>query len=386
MAERWLGEPDSAVFAAVLERLEDAEPAVRRQLAASLGTPPTGTPTARVQSLRHAAIVTLLERYADDPITVDAALSGLRGGEAAALEALLERDGEQTPPKDTAITMLAATIVRGAQDAAVQALLASIADENRALWQRSAILRGAEVALLGAVIPGTRTARANPPRAAAGLPCPTCPGGRSGPGGAYALRRPEDAEAIAGGSGTNAGRGAGIRLSREPAPLSALASQGGELGSRVTNLLARMTWPGKPGEGEPVPRLTVAEQALFDAGREIYKNICQACHQADGRGQDRVAPSLVGSALALAAPEIPVRILLNGKEGPVGLMPPAGSVLSDEQVASVLTYIRREWGQSGTPVDSGAVKAVRAITAGRARPWTDGELKALATGGRGQPR
>ena len=45
---------------------------------------------------------------------------------------------------------------------------------------------------------------------------------------------------------------------------------------------------------------------------------------------------------------------------PIGLMPPVGSVLNDDQIAGVLTYIRREWGQTGTPVDPGQVKTVRA--------------------------
>ena len=93
-----------------------------------------------------------------------------------------------------------------------------------------------------------------------------------------------------------------------------------------------------------------------------------------------MAPALVGSTLALAAPEIPARILLNGKEGSIGLMPPIGSALTDDQIAGVLTYIRREWGQTGTPVDPATVKAVRALTAGRTRPWTDAELKTLASG------
>ena len=44
-------------------------------------------------------------------------------------------------------------------------------------------------------------------------------------------------------------------------------------------------------------------------------------------------------------------------------MPPVGSVLSDDQIAAVLTYIRREWGQAGTPVDAATVKGVRASTA-----------------------
>jgi mono/diheme cytochrome c family protein len=68
---------------------------------------------------------------------------------------------------------------------------------------------------------------------------------------------------------------------------------------------------------------------------------------------------------------------MNGKEGSVGLMPPVGSTLSDEQIAGVLTYIRREWGQDGSPVDVATVKQVRTITADRTRPWKHDELMAL---------
>ena len=159
--------------------------------------------------------------------------------------------------------------------------------------------------------------------------------------------------------------------------MSALAAKGGDLGPRVANVLARVDWPGKPGAAAPVAPLTADEQRRFDAGAEVYKNICQACHQPDGRGQDKVAANLVGSVLALAAAEIPARILLNGKEGAIGLMPPVGSALNDDQIAAVLTYIRREWGQAGGPVARETIGAVRALTAGRARPWTNEELMAL---------
>ena len=81
--------------------------------------------------------------------------------------------------------------------------------------------------------------------------------------------------------------------------------------------------------------------------------------------------------LTLAAPEITARILLNGKEGPIALMPPIGAAITDEQIASVLTYVRREWGQTGTPVDPETVKKVRALTAGRARPWKHDELMGM---------
>ena len=111
---------------------------------------------------------------------------------------------------------------------------------------------------------------------------------------------------------------------------------------------------------------------------DVYRNICQACHQPDGRGQERLAPTLIGSVLTLAEPDVPARILLNGKEGSVGLMPPIGASLTDDQIANVLTYIRREWGQPGTAVDAATVSAVRAQTAGRTRPWTNQEFIALA--------
>ena len=68
-----------------------------------------------------------------------------------------------------------------------------------------------------------------------------------------------------------------------------------------------------------------------------------------GVSKDRA--SLLGSRLALAPAAVPIRILINGKEGKVGLMPPLGSALTDEQIAAALTYIRREWGQTASAVD-----------------------------------
>src|SRR5262249_61813723 len=101
-------------------------------------------------------------------------------------------------------------------------------------------------------------------------------------------------------------------------------------------------------------------------------------HEAAGRGRDKSAPPLIGGAFALGPAEIPTRILLNGKEGAFGLMPPIGSRLTDDQIAGVLTYVRREWGQTAAPVDADTVKAVRALSVRRNKPWTDDELIKLA--------
>ena len=130
-----------------------------------------------------------------------------------------------------------------------------------------------------------------------------------------------------------------------------LAAQDTPLGRQAAAVLTRITWPGKPGDEAAPPPLTAIEQQRFDEGRTLFEAMCQACHQADGRGQPGRAASLVGSPLALAGPDVPVRILLNGKEGATGLMPPLGAALTDAQVASVLTYVRREWGHGASPID-----------------------------------
>ena len=63
-------------------------------------------------------------------------------------------------------------------------------------------------------------------------------------------------------------------------------------------------------------------------------------------------------------------------------MPPLGGVLNDDDIAAVLTYVRRDWGQSGTPVDTTTVRSVRALTVDRHCRWTNDELNALSAVGR----
>ena len=225
--------------------------------------------------------------------------------------------------------------------------------------------------------------------APADAPCPTCPGGRAGPGGAAAFPTTRGAAAATGEGAAAAptrGRGRGARpplkLSQEPALVGIAASAAGDaLSQRATDLLPRLEWPGKPGVAAATP-LTAEEQARFDAGKVVYQNLCQACHQPDGLGREKLGPPLVGSPFALAADaSIPIRIVLNGKEGPVGLMPPLGGALSDEQIAAALTYVRREWGHTASPVTPADVPGVRQATASRTRPWTTDELTRLLGGG-----
>ncbi|MFL6279862.1 MAG: PVC-type heme-binding CxxCH protein [Vicinamibacterales bacterium] len=383
LSERWLSQPNHPIQAAVLKRTGDSDWAVRRQLAATLGAFPAN-------SEGEKALIALLERYGDDPVTVDAALTGLAGREPAVMRRLLETPAE-TPQRTAVITVLAATIVKSGQDAAVQDLLHAIAEEARPAWQRAALISGAEAVLAGTALPGSAPGRGqgNP-----GAGNNTAPGARGGPGGARAF--PDDtgagrgragAPAAGGGGRGRGGGGSSLSLSHEPVEFSALAGGSGDLSSRASTLLARINWPGKAREaGAPAPAapLTPEQQKIYETGQTIFNSLCMACHGEDGRGREKLGPSLIGSPFALAAPEVPIRILLQGKEGQVGLMPPLGASLTDEQIAGALTYIRRQWGNAAAAVSPDTVKEVRAATAGRTRPWTNDELTAVGAGRGGQ--
>jgi mono/diheme cytochrome c family protein len=76
-----------------------------------------------------------------------------------------------------------------------------------------------------------------------------------------------------------------------------------------------------------------------------------------------------------------VRIVLQGVRGPIQVkgqtyeadMPSLG-VLDDEQIANVLTYVRREWGHDFPPVSVATVKKIREQTSQREDAWSAEEL------------
>jgi mono/diheme cytochrome c family protein/glucose/arabinose dehydrogenase len=157
--------------------------------------------------------------------------------------------------------------------------------------------------------------------------------------------------------------------------------------TRLTRLNEIIVWPGKPGVAAvaAVKPLTTEQQARFDAGKTLFTAVCAACHQVTGRGLDGLAPPLLDSEWVLGTPERSVRIVLHGVRGPInvlgrihtGDMPAFGAALDDLQIASVLTYLRREWGHTATPVEPAQVKAIRAATAGHTDAWSPEELNLI---------
>ena len=192
-----------------------------------------------------------------------------------------------------------------------------------------------------------------------------------------------------GASGKTAAKGAPkyklLYLDSEAPELAQLtASADAKAKPLLAMLDARIAWAGKPGVPPPpvVKPLSPAEQALFAKGKEVYSTLCTACHQPNGQGMDGLAPSLIDSEWVLGNPDILPKIVLHGLTGPIQVngqswaleMPPLGAALSDEQIAGVLTYIRREWEHTASPLSIDLVTKTRAETKDRTKGWTAEEL------------
>jgi mono/diheme cytochrome c family protein len=147
----------------------------------------------------------------------------------------------------------------------------------------------------------------------------------------------------------------------------------------------RTARPEKPAEASANRLTTEASLSPEAAGKRVFLMHCAACHQVNGRGLPGVYPPLAGSEWVNGAEERIIRIALLGMTGPTqvkgetfnNLMTPFRGVLSDEQIAGVLTYIRQEWGNASPAVSPSAVAAIRAATSERTAPWTAMELLAL---------
>jgi cytochrome c oxidase subunit II len=78
---------------------------------------------------------------------------------------------------------------------------------------------------------------------------------------------------------------------------------------------------------------------LKQRGEKVYAANCVACHQATGKGVPGAFPALDGSAVVNGPRTGQLNIVLNGKGG----MPPWKGVLSDTDIAAVITYTRNNW-------------------------------------------
>ncbi|MDB5438378.1 MAG: Membrane-bound dehydrogenase domain protein [Caulobacteraceae bacterium] len=256
ISERWLGDPASPVTRAVFDMIGATgnDWAVQQQLAASAG--------AFGDSERVKAILAVCDAYGGDYVVLDAALSGLKPADLApALTQLLAQTAGQewSQAREQTITSLTMGLFRTGSAAQSGALLTTLAAPQTPAWQRTALLLGGEVVLLGTRDPGL---------------APALPTGNFGP-----QQVPGDlgtAAFTAFVQATNAANNTGnaafnatypqtrlppgalrslqgsptIVLTAEPTTLTALANAttgDARIRTRLKALLESIVWPGKPG-------------------------------------------------------------------------------------------------------------------------------------------
>jgi mono/diheme cytochrome c family protein len=102
-------------------------------------------------------------------------------------------------------------------------------------------------------------------------------------------------------------------------------------------------------------------------GGAIYTANCSSCHQSDGQGIAGAFPPLAGNPTVTGNPVAVVTIVKDGLEGRLvvkgraysGIMPRWKDLLSDEQIADVISYIRSSWKNNAPGVSIADVQSVK---------------------------
>ncbi|MFM1759577.1 MAG: hypothetical protein RLY75_847 [Pseudomonadota bacterium] len=110
------------------------------------------------------------------------------------------------------------------------------------------------------------------------------------------------------------------------------------------------------GSASDDPSKVYAMDEQKDRGAKVYASNCAACHQPNGKGAGAF-PALDGSKMVLGPRAAQYDILINGK----GAMPKWAGVISDGDIAAVMTYTRNAWGnKTGEVIQTQDIVSARA--------------------------
>jgi mono/diheme cytochrome c family protein len=101
-------------------------------------------------------------------------------------------------------------------------------------------------------------------------------------------------------------------------------------------------WAGEP----PFPdSFAISSGQVFEekGGAALFANVCAGCHQpnAEGAAGAGVYPALADNK-EVASSDYLISVLLKGQRG----MPPVGQMMSDQQIADVINYVRTHFGNA----------------------------------------
>ncbi|MCH2209190.1 MAG: ThuA domain-containing protein [Lentisphaerales bacterium] len=140
---------------------------------------------------------------------------------------------------------------------------------------------------------------------------------------------------------------------------------------------------------EKMAKMAAEEVELMIAGKKHFDTLCASCHGPEGKGllspdgKMKMAPSFVQTPTVLGSKEVITRVALHGMTGPLrgknymgGIMMPLKSN-DDKYLASVLTYIRKSFGNNAEMITARDVAAIREETKNVTESYTEKSLKDL---------
>lgn len=125
------------------------------------------------------------------------------------------------------------------------------------------------------------------------------------------------------------------------------------------------------------------EEKFLKKGEKVYVKRCAQCHQGSGKGLTPAFPPLAKSEWVIEDPKYAIKFILNGLNGPIevlgqkynGAMPAFGEILKDSDIAAVVSYIRKSFGNDASIVMEEDVSAIRTSVGDRTTAWTVEEVK-----------
>src|ERR1043166_3428504 len=138
-----------------------------------------------------------------------------------------------------------------------------------------------------------------------------------------------------------------------------------------------------------------ADDAIFIKGKALFSMNCAVCHMENGVGNpaNGCPPLIKCEWVAAEGPNRLVRLISNGGIGPIdvngktydgqGMLPVGNSLPGDEkekceQIAAIISYIRKNFADISKPITPEQVARVREQTKTRATQWSPAELKAVS--------
>lgn len=114
--------------------------------------------------------------------------------------------------------------------------------------------------------------------------------------------------------------------------------------------------------------LAAAAQGQELDGKALFLKNCAACHQPSGKGIPGAFPALAGNAFVQGKAGDVATVLLKGRGG----MPDFSDTLNDRDIATVLSFVRNNWGNKAEPLTAADVLALRGALG--VEPFSNGEV------------